>query len=88
MDLYNDLKSAGCKLDHHESDLYVRADAAALSILSKHGKGAYVAARKGDRFQLAGCAMFRSATDGELWIDVPFAYAPFWERNPTSAEVS
>ena len=78
--LYDDLFNAGCVLDHHESDLYVKADANALAILQRHGKGGYKRARKGDTFQLAGCSMFRSQVDGEMWIDVPFAYQPFWKR--------
>ena len=88
MELYEELKAAGCKLDHHESDLYVKADANALAILQRHGKGGYVRSRKGDRFNLAGCDLFRSNIDGELWIDVPFMFKPFWDAVKSRAQAA
>ncbi len=65
MTLYEDLKAAGCQLDSHESDLYIRATDTAKRILRAHNRQA---------------SLFRSELDGKLWFDVPFAYDPFWEN--------
>jgi hypothetical protein len=69
MSLYSDLKGAGIPLDHHESDLYVKATPKAREILSRHIReglwGNYV-------------STFISPIDNTLWYDVPFAYEPFW----------
>lgn len=66
MSLYSDLKAAGCKLDSHESDLYVKASPEACRI---------VRAAKSNVW-----SHFRSQIDEELWIEVPFAFAPWWEK--------
>lgn len=65
---YHKLKVAGCTLDHHESDLYVKATEKARRILHASGWG---------------YEMFRSAKTpaGELWLEVPFAYSPWWEKH-------
>ena len=73
--LYQQLKALGlkegrgadCGIDHHESDLYV---------LSTPETRAFVKA--------SGLAhsSFRNNIDGRTWIDVPFAYDPFWARKP------
>lgn len=63
--LYKELVAAGVPIDHHESDLYVRDTSVARSILARHGK-------KG--------TAFTSQIDGKRWLDVPFAYEPFWEK--------
>lgn len=65
MSLYAAIVAEGIKTDHHESDLYVRATPRAFAILRE--------------FKRAGCHTFRSQIDGLLWIDVPFAYEPFWK---------
>jgi hypothetical protein len=66
MSLYQELKSAGCTLDSHESDLYVLDTKLARSILER-----YTLARTSAR-------VFVSALDGELWVEIPFAYEPWW----------
>jgi hypothetical protein len=63
--LYQDLLAAGIPTDHHESDLYVLDTPTARSLIARHGK-------KGSGF--------KSQIDGLRWIDVPFAYDPFWEK--------
>lgn len=36
-DLYQELKEAGCEMDNHESDLYVKATMTSFEIIKKHG---------------------------------------------------
>lgn len=68
--LYKELVAAGVPIDHHESDLYVLDTRVARGILAAHGK-------KG--------TPFTSQVDGRRWIDVPFAYEPFWEKASRAA---
>lgn len=62
--LYQRLTEAGCTLQSHESDLYVRATARAAEI---------VRAVYGDRMPQT----FRDA-EGYIWFDCPFMFDPFW----------
>jgi hypothetical protein len=61
--LYQFLVAVGATLDHHESDLYVLDTPEARAIVEASG---------------AVFTSFVSATDGKNWLDVPFAYEPFW----------
>ena len=63
MTLYDKLQAAGIETDSHESDLYVKDSATAREII---------------RASRLSFSLFRSARDGTHWLDVPFAYAPFW----------
>lgn len=63
--LYQALKAAGVRTDHHESDLYVLDTPIARALLASHGKKA---------------SGFTSQIDGKRWLDVPFAYDPFWAK--------
>jgi hypothetical protein len=63
--LYKDLVRAGIPTDHHESDLYVLDTSEAREAIKKYGY----------KFKT-----FTSNIDGKRWIDVPFAYEPFWEK--------
>jgi len=63
--LYKDLVRAGIPTDNHESDLYVLDTPEARETIKKY---AY-------KF-----TTFTSDIDGKRWIDVPFAYEPFWEK--------
>ena len=65
--LYTLLLEAGCKLDNHESDLYVLDTPEARAIIEAHGTG-------------VPCAAFRSQVDGKRWLDLPFHFAPWWEH--------
>jgi len=65
---YERLVSLGVPLDHHESDLYVRGTAEAVEIVKASGWS---------------YSYFRSERTGEmgqLWIELPFAYAPWWQE--------
>ena len=73
--LYEKLRMAGCQIDHHESDLYVKATNAA--------KGTIKDAQREEPSILM--EHFRSELDKELWICVPFHYAPFWEEKQSKA---
>lgn len=72
--LYAALKAAGCELDSHESDLYVKASAVATLILKRYAP------------QWRQATSFVSRTDGGLWYDVPFAYLPWWEKRSGRAQ--
>lgn len=65
--LYGDLKAAGVPLDHHESDLYCQDTPAARAIFANHP----VAASRSKRFICMN--------DGKDWLEVPFAWLPYWE---------
>lgn len=52
-------------IDHHESDLYVRHTPLTVSIVRQFG---------------ANSSTFTSKVDGHRWLDIPFAYAPFWAK--------
>ena len=52
-------------LDHHESDLYVRDTPIARLVIRQFGR------------ESSG---FTSKVDGQRWLDVPFAYEPFWNK--------
>lgn len=72
--LYDKLKAAGQTLDHHESDLYVKRTPEADAIIAQHGGTEAASARP-----------FKDDTGAE-WIDIPFAYAPFWGKPHTVKE--
>jgi hypothetical protein len=63
VDIYDELKQAGCTIDNHESDLYVQVDQTSKSILGNHPE------IHKTRF---------SGTDGNDWFDLPFRYTPYW----------
>lgn len=69
--LYQTLKGLlpAAYLDHHESDLYVRKTPLTVSIIRQFG---------------ANVSSFKSDKDGHEWLDVPFAYEPFWEKKAKS----
>jgi hypothetical protein len=53
------------QLDHHESDLYVLDTPVARLVIRQFGR------------ESTG---FISQIDKKRWLDVPFAYEPFWEK--------
>lgn len=65
--IYDALLNAGCDIDHHESDLYVRDTPTSREILR--------------RFENTGFSYssFLSPKDGQLWFELPFMYLPFWQ---------
>jgi hypothetical protein len=64
--IYEEMMAAGVAVDSHESDLYVADTTASRSILSRHD--VHVKNAKG----------FTNAVTGDRWIDIPFAFDPFW----------
>ena len=72
--LYDKLKAAGQKLDHHESDLYVLWTPEAGEIIRAHGGPEASNARP------------FTGSDGKRWIDIPFAYTPWWRQRRSTEE--
>ena len=69
--VYETLKFAGCRMAHHESDLYVKADPASRRVLRE---------MLDDRRLVNRPELF-SADDGSgFWYELPFAYDPWWEK--------
>ena len=67
MDIYKELKEANINLDCHESDLYAIVCDISSAIIAKYPFKSNI-------------TRFRSEIDGKIWFDIPFAYAPFWEK--------
>ena len=57
---------AGVEVDNHESDLYVPDNEVTRKII------------EGYEFK-GNCSRFRNAVDGEIWVDIPFSYDPWWD---------
>lgn len=72
MTLYQELKEAGAKMDNHESDLYVVWTPVVSHILKKHN------------VRTAGS--FHS--EGQVWLDIPFMFDPFWLNRLGTGETS
>lgn len=70
VNVYENLRTAGCEIDHHESDLYVMATPEAVAIVKASGW----------TFE-----RFRSQVDGRDWLDVAFGYTPYWEAKQAKA---
>lgn len=66
MTLYDELLAADLPIDNHESDLYVLDCPKAREILKRHPT------------QQSNATSFVSNVDGKRWIDVPFAFDPWW----------
>lgn len=61
--VYRQLRNACCKIENHESDLYVEATPIAHGIVKASGWN---------------YSFFKDAIDGTTWLEVPFGYEPFW----------
>lgn len=66
--LYDAIKSAGVEHSNHESDLYLPDTEQARTILNDFPLQKSIAER------------FRNQVTGTTWIDIPFAYLPWWEK--------
>ena len=64
-DLYERLQEIHAEMDHHESDLYVKATLEVEHLIQSE-------------YPLVPHSLFRDETDGSWWYDFPFAYTPFW----------
>jgi hypothetical protein len=65
--VYQALVAAGCEIDHHESDLYVRDTAEANEVLAQWPQ---------DRIR---GRHFIDNIEHVAWLEIPFAYDPHWE---------
>ena len=68
--VYQELVEAGCDLDSHESDLYFKDTPEARRIVQEW---------ESETGQSACSAPFVDEVEHTRWLDVPFAYQPFWE---------
>ena len=68
MTLYQELKQAGIETGNHESDLYFPSTPESRAILGKYP------IHKSNR------TYFTNQRVGGSWIEVPFAFDPFWEK--------
>jgi len=68
--LYEMLKAAGCEVDSHESDLYVKETLDAERVLTVYET------ETGHRWSRS---YFMNRIDGKRWIELPFAFEPFWK---------
>ena len=67
--IYARAKAAGIPMDSHESDLYLKDTPDARRILQEWR----------EESGRDGCVTyFRDNIDRQQWIDIPFAYDPFW----------
>lgn len=65
MSLYTDLIAAGIEVSSHYSDLYCPNTPEARALVRKHGHS---------------LSLFQNQITHTMWIDVPFAFDPYWER--------
>lgn len=65
MSVFVKLSEAGCQMDNHYSDLYVKGSPIAESILQESE---------------VSFSVFISQVDGQRWFEVPFAFDPFWDK--------
>lgn len=67
--IYETLKFAGCRLSHHESDLYVKVDKVSRRILREIAEEGRIAPLP---------TLFESSDSSGFWWELPFAYEPWW----------
>lgn len=64
MDIYKELKKAGCEIDNHCSDLYVKKTDKSTAIVNRY---------------TGTVSTFVSNTDKTIWYELPFQFTPWWE---------
>ena len=62
--IYQALKDAGVETDNHESDLYAKDTDVSREIMKEYPH------------TFSG---FLNQRDGQMWLDIPFAFDPWWE---------
>ena len=71
LSIYERAKAAGIPMDSHESNLYLKDTPEARRILQEwreeSGRDGFV-------------TYFHGNIDGAQWMDIAFAYDPFWTR--------
>lgn len=75
MSLYDEIKAAGIPFANHESDLYFRDCPEAREILARYPTS---------KTNAQGFINQAPPHKGERWLDVPFAYLPWWEKRGCS----
>ncbi len=65
MSIYTEMKAAGVEIDNHCSDMYVPDNATTREIV------------KGYEYK-CNVIRFISDIDGTPWLNIPFAYDPWW----------
>lgn len=68
--LFQSIREAGIPYTNHESDLYIKATPETRAILSRFPL---------NKANATGFINQAAPHKGELWLDVPFAFDPFWE---------
>lgn len=67
MNIVEEMISKGIKISNHESDLYCENTLEAQEIVKRHG-------------YTFSCFINQAPPNkGKSWLDVPFAYIPWWE---------
>jgi len=73
MSIYEEMKAAGVEIDNHSSDLLVPSNAITRGIVA--------------RYEYKGNVQgFKSAIDGTQWLEIPFAFDPFWSDAEKTVE--
>ena len=68
---YQALRASGAPLDSHESDLYVKDTPEVRKIIAANP-------------QSWSFSRFRHQVTKEMWLDLPFAFDPWWEKHGVS----
>lgn len=68
--LFTLIEEAEISYDHHESDLYLPATPEVGRLMRETGTTG---------------KLFWSQTDKTMWVDIPFAYLPWWEARAKKA---
>lgn len=71
MSIYTQMVEAGVEIDNHESDLYVPRNETTIALLRQY------------EFK-QNCSYFINQINGDTWIDIPFAYDPWWDEKGMS----
>jgi hypothetical protein len=75
--LFEEIQAAGIPFANHESDLYVPDTEQVRAILARHPVS------KSNATTFVNQA---PPHKGERWLDIPFAYAPWWGARQTNAK--
>jgi hypothetical protein len=67
LSIYTDLKEAGVRIESHASDLYCPDTPLTRHIIERNGR------------KIDGWNVKRFLSGKDVWLDVAFAYEPYWE---------
>lgn len=70
--VYDAIKRLEIPHANHYSDLYLPNTPQVHAILRAHGV----------KINGHNAAYFRNQVEGGIWIDIPFAFVPYWEAQP------